>query len=412
MQKPRINWRRFTVIVLIVTAIVSAGVFGAVKLADLLDTFKNGSENVEGIDTNVKDGVVNCLIVGVDYEGLRTDVIMLASYNLKENKIRVLSIPRDTRVIINNRVQKINAAHALKKVEGTVEEVKKLTGIPIHYYVKLDFKGFRGVIDVLDGVDYNVPQRMYYVDPTQNLYIDLQPGMQHLNGNKAEQLVRFRRYPLGDVDRIKVQQDFLHELVKQKMTPAIITKIPSLFDEMSKYMQTNIGAKEVVEYAKILKTFTSDGLETYQLPGEGRYIGDVSYFICDKAKTETLIHETFGYPNAVITTAPVNGSSSTPKPSSSTATAKPSTSTSTSNPSTSASPKPTASSNPSTSASPKPTASSKPSTSASASPKPTSSPKATETAKPSSGSKDTDEKDDLPGRPINQEEEDFSKKDE
>ena len=134
----------------------------------------------------------------------------------------MLSIPRDTRMYIGSKYQKINAAYAMRTKEGkikgpngTIDAVTRLTGIPINYYVEFSFDAFRETIDALDGVDFYVPQRMVYRDPEQGLYINLSKGQQLLDGDKAEQLVRFRQYPEGDIKRVQVQQDFIRAVAAQ-----------------------------------------------------------------------------------------------------------------------------------------------------------------------------------------------------
>ena len=166
-------------------------------------------------------GMVNILLLGVDEGGNRSDTIMLVSLNGKTNKVNILSIPRDTRVPVGRGYQKINAAIGIGKQEVakgnlqepeelSVEKVKMLTGLPIHYFMSIDFDGFKEVIDVLGGVDFEVPFNMVYDDPVQNLHINLKAGMQHLDGEAAHDFVRFRQgnpghkgYATGDLGRIE-----------------------------------------------------------------------------------------------------------------------------------------------------------------------------------------------------------------
>ena len=220
-------------------------------------------------------GRVNVLILGVDKEGLRTDTIMVASYDIDEKTVNVLSIPRDTRMYIGSKYQKINSAHAITKngkikgPQGTIEAVTRLTGIPINYYVEFDFEAFRKTIDTLDGVYFNVPQVMKYTDKTQDLYINLAPGYQKLNGDKAEQLVRFRQYPEGDIKRIRVQQEFLMALAEQKLTPEYISKVPELFGNViCKYVTTNLKLNDVAKYSNTLEDLDLESIQMHELPGE------------------------------------------------------------------------------------------------------------------------------------------------
>lgn len=261
-------------------------------------------------------GKVNALIMGVDADGLRTDTIMVASYDLDNGKINILSIPRDTRMYIGTKYQKINAAHAVsvkgakKGPEGTVEAVTRLTGIPINYYVEFSFETFRDTIDALGGVYFDVPRDMKYDDPVQNLHINLKQGYQFLDGDKAEQLVRFRRYPEGDIARVAMQQNFLKAVFEQKLNAGIITKMPDLYKQLSKNITTNVKLSDVVKYVPNISDLAMENIAMYQLPGgfNDKDYG-ASYWVCNMEETKTLIENTFGYDASNITIHSADGTS-------------------------------------------------------------------------------------------------------
>ncbi|MBS7297917.1 MAG: LCP family protein [Eubacteriales bacterium] len=254
-------------------------------------------------------GKANVLLLGVDKDGMRTDTIIIASYDLDNDKVNMLSIPRDTRMYIGKSWQKINAAYSLRKngemngVHGTIEAVSRLTGIPINYYVVFSCEAFRNAIDALDGIEFDVPRRMYYTDPAQDLYIDLQPGLQVLDGNKAEQLVRFRKYPGGDIDRVKMQQQFVKALAEQKLNLSIIGKLPDLFKVIKNDIKTNFTVAEVGKYIPNLKELSSENIIMYQLPGN--FSGDeyrASYWLANIDEIKTLVETQFGYDASGIMT--------------------------------------------------------------------------------------------------------------
>ena len=254
-------------------------------------------------------GKANVLILGVDKDGLRTDTIIVASYDLDANQINMLSIPRDTRMYIGGRYQKINAAHSLtqngkiKGPQGSIEAVTRLTGIPINYYVEFSTSAFRNTIDALGGVDLYVPQRMKYSDPAQDLYIDLQEGYQHLDGDKAEQFVRFRKYPRGDIQRVEAQQSFVKALIEQKLNAGILTKIPDLFKTLQNDIDTNLTIMDAMKYLPNLKELSAENIHMYQLPGDfsgAEY--EASYWLVNVTELKNLIANTFGYDASNITT--------------------------------------------------------------------------------------------------------------
>lgn len=287
------NVRRYFAIVGAVLLVFTAA-FCGIMLAQYMNmTQRNmGLDNIN-LDALTNKETVNILVMGTDAEGLRTDVMILAQLDVKNKRVNMLSIPRDTRVRINGSYQKINSAFALGKEDLSIVTTKDLLDIPIHHYALFNFKAFRDFIDVLGGVDFDVPQRMKYSDPYQHLYIDLQPGMQHLDGDKSEQLIRFRRYLRGDEDRIIVQQNFFHALIEQKLQPKYLAKLPELYAVMTSNLYTDLELSDLFSYARTLLTIPTESYYTYTLPGEGRYIGDVSYFVYYQDELEELMTTIF-----------------------------------------------------------------------------------------------------------------------
>ena len=232
------------------------------------------------------------LVMGTDNAGLRTDVLMLGFVNGK--KVDVVSIPRDTQVKIGKRYYKINSAYAIGQEEQTIETVENLLGVEIDGYVKFSFETFRDTIDAMGGVYFDVPQDMFYEDPYQDLYIDLKAGEQHLNGEEAEGLVRYRRYPTGDEGRIAVQQEFIKAIIKQKANPVILLRLPAIMSTVGKNIDTNLTANEIVSLAGAAMRAGTKGFNTYQMPGSAQMQYGASYYICDKYKAAELISSITG----------------------------------------------------------------------------------------------------------------------
>lgn len=234
------------------------------------------------------------LVMGTDNAGVRTDVLMLGFINGRDKRIDVVSIPRDTQVKIGSRYYKINSAYAIGQEEQTIETVENLLGVEIDGYVKFSFETFRETIDAIGGVDFDVPQDMFYEDPYQDLYIDLEAGPQHLNGEEAEGLVRYRRYPTGDEGRIAVQQQFIKEIIKQKANPAILFRLPAVISTLGEHIDTNLSGNDVIELAGVAVRSGTDGFNTYQLPGRAQMQYGASYYICNKSETAELISQIIG----------------------------------------------------------------------------------------------------------------------
>lgn len=289
----------------------------------------NKQEVVDNTSTvEAADGKINVLLMGVDVDGLRTDAIMLASFDTETKDVNILSIPRDTKMYIGNRYQKINAAHAFVDESGeiggataTCEAVTRITGIPINYYVDFSFDAVAHVIDELGPIEFTIPDLygdgvgMVYDDPVQSLHINLPPGEYQLNGQQAVWLMRYRHgnvdpstgtfkgYVNGDSDRVEMQQKFLKAVVDQKVNASLILKIPSIFKEISSEIKTNFTVSEVIKYSKYLTDFSSVNIHSHSLPGEfGTDSSNGDVWIPNMDEIREMVQTVFGYPADNITT--------------------------------------------------------------------------------------------------------------
>ncbi len=244
-----------------------------------------------GVTTELGNGgIINVLVMCTDADGLRTDAMMLASYDTEANTINMLSIPRDLRMYIGNRYQKVNAAHAFStdgKIAGalgTCEAVSRLTGVPINYYIDFSFSTMAKVMDSIGPVTFTIPDLgndgvgMVYDDPVQNLHINLPPGTYDLNGEQVVHLLRYRKgnngkqgYPEGDLGRIKMQQEFIKALVDQKLNLSLINKLPNIFSDIISEVDTNLTVGDVIKYSRYLADFTSAGIRSETIPGDSMH---------------------------------------------------------------------------------------------------------------------------------------------
>ena len=251
-----------------------------------------------------------CLVLGKSEE--LTDTIMLASYDPKTQEAGLLSIPRDT--FVGNSESsaspsdKINAIYNMytdkqRGLEKLLEKVSNLTGIDVRYYVMVDTKALRALVDEIGGVTFDVPIDMKYDDRRQNLHINLKAGVQKLDGDKAEQVVRFRHnnngttypssYGTEDIGRMKTQRAFLTALAKQTLVPANVTKIPGFLDIAKEYVKTNVDFDAIKDYVPYAVNFNTDNLKTDKLPGSPQYINGWSFYKADEMQTKELVDELF-----------------------------------------------------------------------------------------------------------------------
>ena len=289
------NIKKFTSIICLVLAVCVVSLLGVYTARTIID---NSAENRDAGTTKVAGDRINILLMVTDKGGYNTDTIMFASYNKKTEKLNVMSIPRDTRVKLGRSYGKINAAYAMgekgKRQEFAIEKISEIVGMDINYYAIIDPKAFRNIIDILGGVEIDVPARMYYADPYQDLLIDLYPGKQILDGAKAEQFCRFRSgYASADIGRIDAQQMFISELFKQKLNAKYIGKIDEIFEEIGDNVNTNISLTDALGFMPILKAMSGSSLQTYTLPGVPQTIGGASYYIYNREETDKLVNDVF-----------------------------------------------------------------------------------------------------------------------
>lgn len=278
---------------------------------------------VVGHDENTKKnlGEFQVLLMGVstDQEGVSlTDTIMIATYNPNSQKAVLVSVPRDsftgTNVKKAKASDKINAIYNLTKDPlETVEAVNELTGLDLKYYAIVQTEALIELVDALGPIEYNVPIDMDYDDPTQDLHIHLKAGVQQIDGEKAEQLLRFRKnnngttfpaeYGDNDIGRMRNQREFVTSVVQQTAKLENITKLGSILDIASRNLITNVDFNALKDYLPYAVEFNTENLLTESLPGEVPDLSKtngVSIFVVDKEETKQMIKELF-FPEELTT---------------------------------------------------------------------------------------------------------------
>lgn len=303
MKKKRKSKKGLIVLICIFVVAAVAGFFyyyllGFSKNSSLGD----GLASVERREA-VKGEPVNILLMGVDIgnptnknEPKRTDTIILINYNEANEEINMVSIPRDTLVTINGRNQKINAAHAIGGVNYLINEVEELLDININYYGKIDYKGFRNIIDSIGGIDMEISQNMRYDDDSQDLHINFKKGETvHLDGKKAEEFFRWRKnndgsgLAEGDLGRIDNQHLFIDKVIDKFKSPAIIPRIPGVMTTLPKYAETNMKPEEMIKYAYTFLRVNKENMKITTLKGDSKYIKGISYFIYSEKENRELL---------------------------------------------------------------------------------------------------------------------------
>ncbi len=250
----------------------------------------------------------NVLIMGIDqvpeaapdsdqiFAG-RSDTMLLAQFDPSDHSINVLSIPRDTQVEIpGTGITKINHANWQGGPELASAVVSQtLNGVTVDRYVRISTGAFRELVDLAGGVEVFVPKPMHYVDQTQKLKIDLEPGWQTLNGDQAEQFARFRSDEYGDIGRAQRQQALLKALRKRLTNPLVLTRLPKIFSVMQNHIDTNLSLGEMVSMIQFGLQLEPEKLKMVLLPGRFSTPNEyaASYWIMDSTRMERVMRDYF-----------------------------------------------------------------------------------------------------------------------
>lgn len=223
---------------------------------------------------------VNILVMGIDavpdengnsetrFSG-RSDTMLLVRFQPEDNSLKLLSIPRDSRVRFpNGRYDKINSANAIGGVPFVKEVIQEnFEGITIDKHIRVTTNAFKDLVDLIGGVEVYVPMDMKYTDKTQGLYIDLKEGKQTLNGDEAEQFSRFRNDNLGDIGRVQRQQMLLKALRQKLQSPQGLFKIPKAIQLLQDEIDTDLTTSEIYNLAAFGLSVDKENVRMVMLPG-------------------------------------------------------------------------------------------------------------------------------------------------
>ena len=227
--------------------------------------------------------------MGTDEGGYRTDTMMLFSVNRATGSMSLVSIPRDTLIYCEYSVPKINSAYGWASggeagMEQLLMRVGEIIGFQPDGYVLVDLSVFEQLVDTMGGVTFNVPVDMHYSDPSQNLTIDLSAGEQHLNGEQAMQVVRFRSgYAMQDLGRVETQRAFLSAAIKQWTSFKGLVHLPAALKLVSDASKTSLTARELIWLCESALLCSRGEIQTRTLPGQASYIAGGSYYVLDAA---------------------------------------------------------------------------------------------------------------------------------
>lgn len=222
---------------------------------------------------NRREGIYTCLLAGTDDGNGNADTIMLGVFDTVGMKASLISIPRDTLVNINGKNWKINATYALGGMDLVCDTVSEMLAVPVDFYVSVDLSAMEAIIDEVGGVWFTVPSGMQYEDPTQDLYINIAPGYQLLDGETAVKMLRCRSaYSSQDVGRSETQRAFLVAMVKQTISLSNVDKVTSLINILNEYVDSNMPLNNMIYFAtRAIGMDLNTSMTASMLPSEWIY---------------------------------------------------------------------------------------------------------------------------------------------
>ncbi|MEY2985455.1 MAG: Cell envelope-associated transcriptional attenuator LytR-CpsA-Psr, subfamily [Cyanobacteriota bacterium] len=253
---------------------------------------------------------VNILVMGIDrvetangeqeqdvFRG-RSDTMLLVRFDPRENTLKLLSIPRDTRVVIPNvGYTKINDANVYGGAKLAARVIRENFGeVPIDRYVQVTTNAFRELVDLVGGVEVFVPTPMVYEDKTQNLTINLEAGLQTLSGEQAEQFARFRHDANGDIGRVQRQEILLKALQKRLNNPTLLTRIPQAIQILQNSVATNLSVEEILALANFGRQLERQEVQMVMLPGRFSQLEEFdgkSYWVMSHAGGRQIMRQYF-----------------------------------------------------------------------------------------------------------------------
>ena len=327
----KLKWFLWTICLLFIAVV---GYYGY-TIANFANGIQNDSNQSRFPGTNRPEQVsappkwegkerVNILLLGGDERGLsenatpRSDTMMVASIDPVTKKAHLLSILRDTYAEIpGHGSSRVNAAFVYGGPQLAMETVSNLLGIPIQYYVYVDFQGFIKLIDAIGGVEIDVEKDMYYTSRADGpeFDINLKAGLQQLDGKKALQYARFRYDAEGDYGRTERQRKLMKAVAGKLKSTTSILKLPKILNEIEPYIETNMDLSDMWKLGNLGFEIRNETIESVQIPPRELLvettINGASVITADKWSLQNYIQELFAEDTGEEATDGEDGASET-----------------------------------------------------------------------------------------------------
>ncbi|QUH23960.1 LCP family protein [Methanobacterium alkalithermotolerans] len=235
---------------------------------------------------------INILLLGSDDRTGQmrgnTDSMSVLSIDKNTTEVSLLSIPRDTRVDIPGRgVDKINSAYPYGDIDTTIETVENFLDIRIDYYILVDFKEFKEMVDTLGGITLDVEPHVASAVPE----LHGKSGISRLNGEEALAYLRFRFDEDADPGRVRRHQKAIQSIIQETLNPSNISNAPAILNQLRKNVRTNIPPLEATLIDTLIQGYDIENSKTAVITGEWVTINGIVYLIPDMDKTEEMVVE-------------------------------------------------------------------------------------------------------------------------
>ena len=312
-HRRRRSWSRTVLLLVFAAAAVYAGAHCLFRAPELLaeahlenasagaslpaDTLPEDDASAAALAAHTarKRDFYTILVSGVDDGNGGSDNNILVAVDAENGTIHGVSIPRDTKAVINGGTHKINYAYNHGGTRLLADTVADQLGIPVDFTVTVDLDGFVALVDAIGGVDFYIPVNMDYDDPVQGLSIHYQKGTRHLTGQQAMEVVRFRHntdtsvvaYGNEDIGRMNTQQEFLKAVAKQTLKLSNVDKVGSFAKIFQQYVETDLTLGNLAWLGKEAISIGAENISFSTLPGEWKS----PYIYLDREAVLALVNE-------------------------------------------------------------------------------------------------------------------------
>lgn len=220
-------------------------------------------------------GDARFLVVGLTQDRARTDTVEVVQWDDAHHRVRILGVPRDINISLPGvHTTKLDHAFATGGIGRSRAAVVRLLNVPIAHYIVFTLPAMRHIVDMIGGVPITVEKRMVYTDHQQGLFINLQPGPQTLDGAHAEQYLRYRNDPEGDIGRIRRQQHFIRAALARVHTPAVLIRLPEIMEAAHNDISTDLTSSQMLAWFHAVQPLTAEEVTAESINGRSVVLYD------------------------------------------------------------------------------------------------------------------------------------------